>query len=104
MSGNFLSQGEKDVVQIVRAIRDLFMGRSNAMGEFTLTAGATSTTVTATNCGDQSVISITPRTANAAGALATTYITASDTTPGQFIVTHANTGTTDRIFAYSIQG
>lgn len=104
MSGYFPPQGERDVTQIVRAIRDLFMGRSNAMGEFTLTAGATSTVVTALNVGEQSVINITPRTANAAAALATTYITAANTVPGQFTVTHANTGTTDRIFAYSIRG
>jgi hypothetical protein len=104
MSGYLPPSSEKDVTQIVRAIRDLFFGRSNAMGEFTLTAGATSTTVAAINCGEQSVISLTPRTANAAGALATTYITAANTTPGQFIVTHANIGTTDRTFAYSIRG
>lgn len=104
MSGNFIASGERDLTRIVSAIRDLFMGRSNAMGEFTLTAGATSTVVTATNCGEQSVINITPRTANAAGALATTFITAANTKPGTFTVTHANTGTTDRIFAYSING
>ena len=104
MSGNFIASSERDITRMVLAIRDLFMGRSNAIGEFTLTAGATSTTVTATNCGEQSVISITPRTANAAGAVATTYIPAATTTPGQFIVIHANTGTTDRTFAYSIQG
>lgn len=104
MTGYFLPQGERDITQIVRAVRDLYLGRSNAMGEFTLTAGATSTTVEAQNCGEQSVISLTPRTANAAGALATTYITAANTTPGQFIVTHANTGTVDRTFAYSIRG
>ncbi len=104
MSGNFPPPSERDIVRIVAAIRDLFMGRSNAMGEFTLTAGATSTVVDAINCGEQSVINITPRTANAAAALTTTYITAANTKPGVFTVTHANAGSTDRVFAYSING
>jgi hypothetical protein len=104
LSGNFPATGERDLTRIVTAIRDLFMGRSNAMGEFTLTANAATTTVAATNCGEQSVISLTPRTANAAAALATTYITAANTTPGQFIVNHANNAQVDKVFAYSISG
>lgn len=104
MSGNYPHLQEKDQVRVIQSIRDLYQGRSNAMGEFTLTAGATFTVVTAINCGEQSTISITPRTANAAGALATTYIPAADVTLGEFTVRHANTGTTDRTFSYSIQG
>ena len=104
MSGNFIATGERDITRIVTAIRDLYMGRSNAMGEFTLTANAATTVVTAVNCGDQSVINLTPRTANAAAALATTYITAANTRPGQFTVNHANNAQADKTFAYSIQG
>lgn len=104
MSGFFPPTTERDVGKIVQAIRDLFQGRSNAMGQFTLTAGATSTVVTAQNCGEQSRISITPQTSNAAAAVATTYIDQSNVKPGQFTVTHANTGTTDRRFSYSIRG
>lgn len=91
-------------MRIVQSIRDLFQGRSNAEGEFTLTAGATSTVVTAVNCGLGSKIFFMPRTANAAGALGTTYIAANGVARGQFTVTHANTGTTDRIFGYAIRG
>lgn len=104
MSGYLPPIGEKDITQIVRAIRDLFMGRSNAMGTVTLTANAATTTVIAPNIGDQSVIHLTPRTANAAAALATTYITAANTTPGQFIINHANNAQVDKTFGYSIQG
>ena len=104
MSGNYPPATERDLTRIVQSIRDLFQGRSNAMGEFTLTAGATSTVVQALNCGEQSRISITPQTANAAGALATTYIAQANVRPGQFTVTHANAGTTDRTFSYSIRG
>jgi hypothetical protein len=104
MSGNYIPATERDLTRIVSAIRDLFQGRSNAMGVFTLEAGATSTVVTAINCGAQSKISITPQTANAADALATTYIAAADVVPGQFTVTHANTADVDKTFSYSIQG
>lgn len=104
MSGLLPPSTETNITRIVQGVRDLFQGRSNAMGEFTLTAGATSTVVSAPNCGEQSRISITPQTANAAGAVATTYIPQATVKPGQFTVTHANTGTTDRIFSYSIRG
>ena len=95
---------ESNLSRIVRSIRELWEGRSNAVGEFTLAAGATSTVVSADNCGENSRIALTPRTANAAGALATTYITAANVVPGQFTVTHANAGTTDRTFGYAING
>ena len=44
---NTLSPDEKDIYKIVRAVRDLFEGRSNAVGSFTLKPSAGSTTVTA---------------------------------------------------------
>jgi hypothetical protein len=104
VSGNFPAINETSLVRIVQSIRDLFQGRSNAMGTFTLGTGVTSTTVTATNCGDQSIITLTPMTAHAASALTTTYIQAADITRGQFIVTHASTANNDLTFGYSIQG
>ncbi len=48
---NTLSPDEKDIYKIVRAVRDLFEGRSNAVGSFTLKPSVGSTTVTAPNCG-----------------------------------------------------
>jgi hypothetical protein len=104
MSGNLPAINERDPTRIIQGIRDLFFGRSNATGSFTLAAGTTSTTVIAINCGDGSNITLRPKTSNAAAALATTFITDANITPGQFIVTHANAGTTDRTFGYSIQG
>ena len=46
MSGNVPIPTEKDPYKIARAIRELFEGRSNAVGSFTLAANAASTTVT----------------------------------------------------------
>lgn len=105
MSGNYPVLTETSMVRVVQSIRDLFQGRSNAMGTFTLAvAPATTTVVTATNCGDESTIAITPRTANAASALATTYITTANIKRGQFTVTHASSAQADRTFSYSIHG
>ena len=104
MSGYLPHSGETNLTNIVRAIRDLFHGRSLAMGEFTLAANVTSTAVSAPNVGPSSRIALIPRTANAAGALATTYIPAAAMGQGAFTVTHANTATTDRTFGYLVQG
>lgn len=104
ITGYYPAASERDISKIVTAIRDLFMGRSNAMGEFTLTPAATSTVVVAMNCGEQSRISITPQTANAAAALATTYIVQSEVVPGQFTVRHASDAQVDKTFSYSIRG
>ena len=53
----------------MRAVRELFEGRSNAVGTFTLTPGAASTTVTAQNCGAGCIVLPCPKTANAAAEL-----------------------------------
>jgi hypothetical protein len=105
MSGNYPSVTETSLPRIVQSIRDLFQGRSNAVGTFTLaTDPATSTVVTAVNCGEGSKISITPQTANAAAILTTTYIQAADVIRGQFTVTHDANTDEDLTFSYSIQG
>ena len=104
MSVQVPAPSEKSLVRIIHAIRELAQGRSNATGEFTLTESAAETTVTAINCGLNSVILLMPRTANAAAALATTYIADGDVGQGEFTVTHANNAQTDRTFGYVIQG
>jgi len=95
------SRNETDKSQINLSIRELASGRSNAHGTFTLTTSTTSTIVINANCAAASCVKITPTTANAAGALATTYIAAAN---GSFSVTHANNAQTDRTFTYAIQG
>lgn len=102
MSGNVPSLTERNPVRIVQAIRDLFSGRSNAAGQFTLTANTTTTTVTAPNASVDTHITFGARTANAAVATANMYISAK--AQGSFTVTHANTATTDRTFDYHAFG
>lgn len=80
--------------QIVRAI-------SNTTGSVTLRTSQTTTTVVQKKVNPNSVISLTPNSANAAAALATTYVVAGS---GQFVINHASATTTDRTYGYSIIG
>lgn len=87
---------EKDPAKFAIAIQQLYSGRSNATGSVTLAAGATSTVVPAINCAPQSAVFLFPKTANAAAAMATTFIPAAG--KQTFTITHANNAQTDRSF------
>ena len=65
MAGNVPHVNETSLTRIIQSIRDLYAGRSNAVGTVTLTANAASTVVTALNVGKDSRIFLTPKTANA---------------------------------------
>lgn len=93
---------DKDLTRIVLAILQLARGRSNAVGGVTLTPSATSTTVSFENCSSESQVILSPRTANAAGALSTTYISAVNNK--SFTIAHASAATTDRTFGFVVLG
>jgi len=86
------------IVAHAQAINGLIDGKADVAKTFTLTAGATSTVVSDNKFESGMVPVFSPTTANAAGAVATTYVSAR--TQGSFTLTHANTGTTDRVFLY----
>ena len=89
---------------IEQRLRELIEGRSNAVGPtVTLTAGATSTTVSKTTINANAAVFLFPTTANAATALATTYALIMSG-GGAFTVTHANNAQTDRTFYYAVLG
>jgi hypothetical protein len=94
---------EKDLTKYAFAIQQLAQGRSNAVGTFTLTASAGSTTVTAPNCGADSVVLVMPTTAHAAAEIGngTLYTTAAN---GSFTVTHANNSQADRTYGFVCLG
>jgi len=102
MSGPTLSAEERDPARIVRAVRQLAEGRSNAVGAFTLTAGAASTVVTAPTCGAGSSVLVFP--ANAAAELGNGTMYIGTVANSSFTVTHANNGQTDRTFMYAALG
>lgn len=98
MTALIVQTQEKDLTKFALAVQQLAAGRSNAVGEVTLTASATSTAVSFINCGADSVVLLSPTTANAAGAVATTYVSA--VVAGSFTLTHANNSQTDRTFGF----
>jgi hypothetical protein len=104
MSGNVPIPTEQDPFKIVRAVRELFEGRSNAVGVLTLTANAASTTVTAANCGVGSTVLLTPTSAQAATEVGNGTIYVSTVANGSFTLTHANNSQTGRTFLYAALG
>lgn len=97
-----LQPGERNPQRIVDAIIQLVEGRHNASGRVTLTPGATTTVVSHPNCSKSCEPQLSPRTANAAAAVATTYV--SNINQGSFVITHANNAQVDRIFGYTVTG
>lgn len=69
-------------------------------GFVTLQTGQTTTVVTNGKCNSISVVQLQPMNEDAAGALATTWVTPQD---DQFTITHENAGT-ERKFGYVIFG
>ena len=90
--------GSADPRLVLQLLREVKSGKLNCAGSVTLTASAASTAVTDANVGVNTVILLMPTTANAAAALATTYVSSrGDQT---FTVTHANNAQVDRTFEY----
>lgn len=83
---------------VVERITALANGRTNTAGRVTLTAGATTTTISNRLFTTDGELFLTPRTANAAAAIATTFVTI--TAAGTATITHANSVSTDRTFGY----
>jgi len=87
-----------------RSLNASIKGKTNNRGELTLAASATSTVVVDSRVSSESQIYLTPLTANAALAVATTFIAEASKGQGSFTVTHASTATTDRKFDYVVIG
>ena len=73
-------------------------GKLNVTGTVTLTASAASTVLNDIRIGTSTFIGLMPTTANAAGALATTYIGTRGN--GTATITHANNAQADKTFVY----
>lgn len=68
----------------------------------TLAPGATSTTVSLKNGNRNAEVLLSPRTASAAAVVTTTFATMVDAS--SMLISHANSGVTDRTFSYLIIG
>lgn len=83
---------------IATAVNQLLQGRSNNVGEVTLTPSAATTTVIDNRFNSDMAVLLVPLTASAAAAIPTTYLSGRD--HGKFTLTHASASSTDRAFLY----
>lgn len=90
--------------RIHEGFNNLFAGKMNCTGTFTVTQNAGTTVVTDPRCGPDSVIVYTPTTANASAEVGNGTIYISAKADGSFTVTHANSATAGRTFDYIIVG
>jgi len=104
MAGNVPLISETRLPRLAQAIRDLFAGRSNAVGEVTLRASQATTVVTALNVGPDSKIFLTPTTANASAEFGAGSIYVSAVGQGTFTITHANNANADKTFFWVALG
>jgi hypothetical protein len=88
--------------QAERTINEILRGRGNNVGDVTLTANATSTTIADIRIKLTMTAVLIPRTANAAAAMTNVYISA--VADGSITLTHSNTATVDRTFDYILHG
>jgi hypothetical protein len=104
MSGNVPHVNETSLTRIIQSIRDLYAGRSNAVGTVTLRANEATTVVTALNVGKDSRIFLTPKTANASAEFGAGSIYVGTVGAGTFTITHANNANVDKIFYWLALG
>lgn len=93
---------KQQVLLISTTLNEVLKGRANNTGTLTLEDGVTTTVVEDNLFQSDMVPLLMPTTANAAGALATTYVSARAN--GSFTLTHANAASTDRTFLYARWG
>ena len=84
------------------ALNNTIAGKINSTGSATLTASATTTTLTDERIGSGSIILFMPTTANASTAYANLYVSAR--IEGSATLTHSSSANTDQTFGYVIFG
>jgi len=84
------------------ALRNIFSGRVDWVGEVTLTQSMATTVVSDDRVGANSVIVYEPTTANASAERGNGTIYISAYSDGSFTLTHANNAQTDRTFRYLV--
>jgi len=92
------------VRDIATILNGVLQGKMNVTGTMTLTASVASTTLTDVRIGADTVVILTPTTANAAAALATAYQTYQNASDGAAVINHANNSQSDRTFIFTLIG
>lgn len=100
-----LAQSGPDTpAQLARVVNGAVGGKTNNTGLVTLTGSATSTTLTDTRIGGNSVILFVPRTAHAAAMSPGPYAATNAQFKGSATITHTSVAQSDLTFAYVIVG
>ena len=88
--------------ELLLVIQNLYDGKVQCTGQFSLTPSVTTTVVKDPRCSEQSIAFLSPFTANAKAHDDNTYV--SDYAQGQFTITHDSKIHTDRTYRYAIIG
>lgn len=102
MSLPALSPQTATLLQIATTVNEQLKGRANNVGEVTLDASVTTTTISDIRIKQTMTAVLIPRTANAAAAMTNVYISA--VADGSITLTHSSTATVDRTFDYVLHG
>ena len=86
----------------VQSIVNMLVGKANCAADLTLTANATTTTMTDARLSAVSVLAFMPTTANAASATSSIYVTAQK--KGQATINHVNNASVDKTYRVAILG
>jgi|TARA_R110002020_G_scaffold12903_1_gene46855 hypothetical protein len=89
----------RDVAQAVNLLID---GKTNGRGSFTLTASSATSVISDFRVGEDSIISMTPITSNAAAEVGAGTMFVSARADSSFTITHANNSQSDRTFIYTV--
>jgi hypothetical protein len=84
------------------SIKQLAEGQNVVTGTVTLRASNTTTTVSKAEIPPGGQPFLSPRTANAAAEIGNGTMSIAEATKGQFVITHANNGQTDRTFGWVV--
>ena len=87
--------------KIAQSVRSLLIGKSNNHATVTLTVDTTTTEILRDFITQQTIATLSPLTANAAAALATTWVV---TTLGKVTIHHVSASTTGRTFGVVLVG
>jgi hypothetical protein len=90
--------------EIAHSVKLAMRGKINVNTTFTLSAGATTSTLSDNRIGGNTIVHCTPTTANGAAAMTNLYQTYPNTTEGAAVFTHSNTADVDKTFAVSFLG
>jgi hypothetical protein len=88
--------------ELLLVVQNLYDGKIQCTGQVTLVENETSTVVIDPRCCEQSVVHLSPFSANAVAVVNSTYVSSYGN--GTFTITHTSLSSADRIWRYAIIG